>query len=1074
MIMKKRNLLLGSIGVAAVAAALLVSPIFENIESETSYTPGDISKTVKGAKGAKEYYDYIHTNPETGELMTEEDFFRQKESLAALRQNRSTVFSWTEMGPSNIGGRTRSICIDNSNRYHLLAGSVTGGLWQSFDAANTWSQVEAYNGDFHINTITQTADGTYYVGTGMSYGGFEGYPGDGIHKSTDGGVTWTQMSGASGSDFSVVQELASNQVDNTLWIGDFNQGLWKSVDGADPVEVSGTNGLPSQGVSALSVSKDGQVIIAGVKNSTNRLTYVSQDGGSTWTDYSDAGETANPIRKSGVNRVEYSISDKKVDGKYYIYAVFSASSSHFGGAWVSDDNGVNWDETAPLVTTAQVNDNLSELFNPVAAGNSPQGAYNMLVAATPWDATGCFIGGLDVYRWKQQISDPIFGDFKQVSQWSVSPTSNSYVHADNHDVKFDIYNRMYIANDGGVGVCDQPVAGFDSGFGLEFIPANRNYNVTQFYDVSFSGEGDVIGGTQDNGSLYNDHASPAYGDFKEVLGGDGFDADISAFNPRVMFASSQYGNCHRSSDQGVTMNDFYPNYPGSYGAPGAQGGVFPFYTKLRLAEYFDLNSQDSVKFIATQNYASGDALRIPSLSTGDSMDITAPFDLVYQDTVFYDPSLDVVEYIVRDSVSQSYYDLGLLAYSDADFVTTSDPVLRGDTIDVSLESGGTVEVIIDSIINYNYHYGEHPTDAGRLLPMHIKELLVGVAWDTLTVQDPYQSWYATTTNANGGEIWVTRDALRFSSANPQWAKIAEGVGNVNEINFAKDLSKMYISTSGGLKVYDGLDLIYSQDPDFVDKVTFDSGINAVNEITSFTGLVNSSINSVAIDYFNPDRIFVARSSGAIYECNNATNTVSLSFTSNGSVGSGVVVHDIELAKDVSNGGSGNSYLLAGTDEGVFINDLVSSSWEDCSEGFGKVPVYAIKYAWRTWDEGNDYYGAVYIGTHGRGIFRSTSFLSLPDDADYLSFDEGVKTDLTVFPNPVDNSGSLGFVLSNNELVEVEIYNLSGRLVKRIAKQQMQKGQNQINMDVSDLNAGTYIVKMIAGANSDVTKFVKSK
>lgn len=78
MIMKKRNLLLGSIGVATVATALLVSPIFENAELESSYTPGDISKTVKGAKGAKEYYDYIHTNPETGELMTEEDFFKTK------------------------------------------------------------------------------------------------------------------------------------------------------------------------------------------------------------------------------------------------------------------------------------------------------------------------------------------------------------------------------------------------------------------------------------------------------------------------------------------------------------------------------------------------------------------------------------------------------------------------------------------------------------------------------------------------------------------------------------------------------------------------------------------------------------------------------------------------------------------------------------------------------------------------------------------------------------------------------------------------------------------------------------
>jgi hypothetical protein len=1072
MIMKKRNLLLGSIGVATVATALLVSPIFENTELESSYTPEDISKAVpKGAKGAKEFYDYWHTNHETGELMTKDDFARQRESLQQLRENRSTVFSWSEMGPSNIGGRTRAICIDNSNRYHLIAGSVTGGLWESMDGANTWAKVESYDGDFHISTIAQTANGAYFVGTGMSYGGFEGYPGDGIHTSTDGGATWTPMAGTAG--MSVVQELATNEVDNTLWIADFTDGLYKSVDGGTPELISGTNGLSSQGVSALSVSNDGQLIVVGVKSSTNRLTYISRDGGNSFADYSDGANTGNPIRRSGVNRVEYSISDKKVNGKNYIYAVFSASSSHFGGAWVSDDAGENWDETAPLVTNQQVEDNVSELFNPVSGGSSAQGAYNMLVAATPWDATGCFVGGLDMYRWKQQIESPIFGDFKQVSEWFATPTSTSYVHADNHEVKFDIYNRMYIGNDGGIGVCDQPQAGFDSGFGLEFIPANRNYNVTQFYDMAFSGKGDVMGGAQDNGSLYRDHASVAYGDFKEVLGGDGIDCDISAFNPKVLFASSQRGAIERSSDQGVTMNEFVPNYPGSYGEPGSETGAFPFITKLRLAEFYDLNSEDSVKFIPTENYTSGDDIRIPSLSTGDSMDIVAPFDLVYEDTVRFDPGNDVTQYIVRDSVSQSYYDLGLLEYSDVDFVTTSNPVLRGDTIDVTIPSGSTVEVIIDSVITYDYHYGVHPTDPGRLLPMHIKELLVGVAWDTLTIQDPYQSWFVTTTTANGGELWVTRDALRFSAAETKWAKLAENVGSVNELNFSKDLSKMYVSTSGGLRVYDGIDKIYSQDADWEDKVTFDSGINEVNVMpVALTG----NVGSVAIDYFNPDRVFASRagSSGQIYECNNATSSASLTFTSYGTVASGIVIYDIEVAKDVSNGGSGNSYLLAGTDEGIFINDLASATWEECSEGFGKVPVYAIKYAWRTWDEGNDYYGAVYIGTHGRGIFRSTSFLGMPDDADYPSFDEGIKTDLTVFPNPVENTGNLGFVLANNETVEVEIYSLSGKLVKRLAKRQLQKGQNQINMDVSDLKAGTYIVKMTAGANSDVTKFVKSK
>jgi hypothetical protein len=58
-----------------------------------------------------------------------------------------------------------------------------------------------------------------------------------------------------------------------------------------------------------------------------------------------------------------------------------------------------------------------------------------------------------------------------------------------------------------------------------------------------------------------------------------------------------------------------------------------------LAEYYDLNSQDSVTFIPKKNYASGASIRVPSAASGDTMTFVTPTALYFDDTLFYTPSL---------------------------------------------------------------------------------------------------------------------------------------------------------------------------------------------------------------------------------------------------------------------------------------------------------------------------------------------------------------------------------------------------------------------------------------------------
>jgi len=53
---------------------------------------------------------------------------------------RSNPLIWEERGPWNVGGRTRGFAMDVINENHLIAGSVSGSVWSSWDGGQTWSR----------------------------------------------------------------------------------------------------------------------------------------------------------------------------------------------------------------------------------------------------------------------------------------------------------------------------------------------------------------------------------------------------------------------------------------------------------------------------------------------------------------------------------------------------------------------------------------------------------------------------------------------------------------------------------------------------------------------------------------------------------------------------------------------------------------------------------------------------------------------------------------------------------------------------------------------------------------------
>ncbi len=81
----------------------------------------------------------------------------------------------------------------------------------------------------------------------------------------------------------------------------------------------------------------------------------------------------------------------------------------------------------------------------------------------------------------------------------------------------------------------------------------------------------------------------------------------------------------------------------------------------------------------------------------------------------------------------------------------------------------------------------------------------------------------------------------------------------------------------------------------------------------------------------------------------------------------------------------------------------------------------------------------------------------------------------VYPHPVSDRASFTYVLSHDAEVEIEIYSLSGRLVRRLPRRAQMAGFQQVAWDGRDqdgqpLANGTYLFRILASDSSHEAEF----
>ena len=480
----------------------------------------------------------------------------QKEATKNLATYKDAgIMGWEDLGPTNVGGRVRGFAVHPTNNNIILAGAAAGGIWRSTDGGTNWTlttpTVQAYPvtcivfDPFNSNRL--------YATTGEYRGGGPEFPGVGVLRSTNGGVSWSVLPSPDGQNFLWLSKIVMNPLlQNSFYVvgsrADVARNgasgvIYRTNDAGQNwttewIDFS-TEIIQDIEINALDTSE----IIIGTLNGA----WISNNSATTFTSFINANDITTPAGWTGERcEVEY------CEGNYNVIWVsrFLRDDTDNNGffdayrtmLWRSNNGGDTWTNLFDAQGT-------NVTVNPLAR----QGNYSHVLKADPNNTSRALLGGIDL--WKYQNNS-----LTRITRWQDdingnSNGNNNSVHADFHViVPYQNYNGttnngMWVCNDGGIyGSNNIWTATTNSGW----FARNGDINITQLYgaDISLDGD-DVIGGSQDNSwfdDVNNNNGLQTYNTFST---GDGGFVAINKSNSNTRFGTTQNGSIYRSTDNGT-------------------------------------------------------------------------------------------------------------------------------------------------------------------------------------------------------------------------------------------------------------------------------------------------------------------------------------------------------------------------------------------------------------------------------------------------------------------------------------------------------------------------------------------
>ncbi len=482
------------------------------------------------------------------------------EDLQTRLAGRTTALAWQERGPSNVAGRTRSMLVDKADATGntVFAGSVSGGLFKTtnfLSATPTWSPVNDFLPNLAITAMVQDPSNhsIMYAGTGEGWFNIDGVLGNGIYKSTDGGLTWAALPSTvtPTGTFQYVQDLA---ITNTgiLYASLRNQnnhpsststargvqrstdgGLtWTQVLGAPLINPSTGSAYTTGRAADIEVSSNGDMYaslglvgsaatdVACVMKSTFATHGANTGAAGTWLEVTP---TTGTIKQ----RTEIILAPSDPQRVYLLMQ--DKASQKVEEVYRSNDGGANW---TALGEPTPIN------------GGAAQTWFNLIGAVDPANPDILVIGGLHLAK-----------STNGGTSWS-QITNSSIIHVDQHYLQYIGSDKLVIGNDGGVFYSGNINSGSPT-----FSNKNNGYNVTQYYACDYhpTNANYFLAGAQDNGTQR--FLSPGINTTSNVTGGDGGFCHIDKINPDIQI-SSFFGSNYAISVNGFasyTQRNFNPS-----------------------------------------------------------------------------------------------------------------------------------------------------------------------------------------------------------------------------------------------------------------------------------------------------------------------------------------------------------------------------------------------------------------------------------------------------------------------------------------------------------------------------------
>jgi photosystem II stability/assembly factor-like uncharacterized protein len=529
-----------------VAAAAVMTLLFMGIQAVapdgTAKTPSVLPAAAPEPEGAEDYM-YLQRANEDGSIpdaAVNEAIAQSKAMGKESQGSPATDQVWTELGPSNIGGRIRDVAADPTTKNVVYVATGSGGLWKSTDGGQTLATAWDSQLPQSMGAVAVDSKGVVWAGTGeVDHGGGSAYYGNGIYKSTDGGATWRNMGLRDGD--TIGQIVIDPRNDDRVFVAvmgalhdldDPDRGLFLTEDGGATWTRVLTPESTNTGAVDVTVNKTNPDIMLATtwdktRDEKSRIygphsyVYRSTDGGRTWDNIHNAplpqSET-NPALQTPDNLVGRMGVDFSDSNPNRAYLISSTARGNFNGLFVSNDAGATWATVPQSTSTLQsISGGFAWWFGRVYV--DPVNPDHIVVAGVNYAES--LNGGLT---------------------WTTRSTA--VIHADQHGLEFDPLTpgRVYLGNDGGFYVSNENGRAAGLWFKTPRLP------VTQFYamDVSVQDGTRVNAGSQDNNSLKSwQNDNTVTGDWIPYVGGDGMMNRIDPTNDRKFYGCSQNGGCRR-------------------------------------------------------------------------------------------------------------------------------------------------------------------------------------------------------------------------------------------------------------------------------------------------------------------------------------------------------------------------------------------------------------------------------------------------------------------------------------------------------------------------------------------------